>query len=244
MTNIQQVKPFYKDIPLDIKFFREASQRVLQWNAIARSTSIEEMQKQIESSDITLQTKLLIEELKEYTEAYKVEDFVEMADACADTFVVATMLSFMYFGEEAIYALMTNRPGEYFADDPYETFLRAQEMVGDSIGFAVLASKYAILARDSLVRSRFNEKKVLNEVLKSNESKFPKKKALLSFHETKDISEALEKECNWIEENRGHEGVVWAYNSEYKVYVFKNSTGKIMKPSSFVEPNLLWISDK
>ena len=233
-----EVKPFYKDIAFDAEFFVKAAQRVIDWNMKARNTTEEEFKKNIKVEDIQLQTKLVLEELKEYRDAYTEEDFIEMADAAADTFVVASFLSYLFFGGDATKAFNVNKPADYLANDPYESFLRSQEMVGDEIGLGFLASKFMLMSRDSLIRSRFNEKKILTEVLNSNDSKFPKRKQLLDFHNTKNIQEAITLEVKWIEENRGHTGVKYTYNEQFKVYAFFNSAGKIMKPSSFVEPNL------
>ena len=235
---MSDIKPFYKDIPFDAEFFVKAAQRVIDWNMKARNTTEEAFKKAITLGDIQLQTKLVLEELKEYRDAYAESDFVEMADAAADTFVVTSFLSYLYFGGDATKAFNINRPADYLAEDPYESFLRSHEMVGDEMGLGFLASKFMLMSRDSLIRSRFNEKKILTEVLNSNDSKFPKRKQLLDFHNTKNIEDALQAEVKWIEENRGHTGITYTYNAEYKVYAFFNENGKIMKPSSFVEPDL------
>ena len=235
---MSEVKPFYKDISFDAEFFVKAAQRVIDWNMKARNTTEEEFKKNIKVGDIQSQTKLVLEELKEYRDAKKSEDYVEMADAAADTFVVASFLSYLFFGGDATKAFNINKPADYLADNPYESFIRSHEMVGDETGLGFLASKFMLIARDSLIRSRFNEKKILTEVLNSNDSKFPKRKQLLDFHNTKDIEEALKLELKWIEDHRGHTGITYTYNEKFKVYSFFNSSGKIMKPSSFVEPNL------
>lgn len=66
----------------------------------------------------------------------------------------------------------------------------------------------------------------IKEVLRSNWSKYPKFESILE----------CELECNWIQINRNKENVTFSLYEDRVVY--RDSTGKIAKPSSFAEPQL------
>ena len=235
------IEGFYKDIKLDAQFFVDAANHVVDWNAKAQGgvtpTFTQEM--------FVAQIGFVREELKEFQDAAEINDHVELLDAAADVFVVASYLAFMFFGKTQLETtLATVGVGDVFSAKIYDEFTSLEETFSDPAQMAMMAVGLTRLARDTLIRSVYNEKKVLKEVLKSNDSKYPTRKQLLAVWDTKDIVAALEQECAAIEErNKDREegaytGVHATYNEAQKVYVFFDDKGKIMKPSTFVKPNI------
>lgn len=244
MTQVQKEK-FYKDINFDAEYWQKAAQHVLLWNAKSRAMSLAEYAEKLEDPEfrfleIKSQTEYLLEELKEYRDAYKIDDHVEMLDAAGDIFVVASMLTYQYFQSDlAVHAVLTSLPTDYLYDDPYEVYLRMTER--KDISLEMLATSAATVmrqSRDSLLRTNYNGKKVMKAVLKSNDTKYPTTKQLKAFHESSSEMESVDLEEKWIMENRGKENVKGVWNSEYKVWVFRdnNGEGKICKPSVFSDP--------
>lgn len=67
----------------------------------------------------------------------------------------------------------------------------------------------------------------IGKVMESNWSKYPL--------ET-ELKRPADEECRWIEENRGQSDVMHITYQNRVVFRNKGGTGKIMKPSTFVEP--------
>lgn len=234
---------FFKEIKTDTEFFIEAAKKVRDWNAKAYLNG-EAVHGKFENEQFLSQIACLREELKEYQEACNGNDHVEVLDAAGDIFVVASYLAYMFFGEKQVEEMLNLPVGDYLSDKIYDNFITFEDKMTDPAQMAYMSLTITHYARNTLVRSLYNGKGVMKEILKSNDSKYPSKKQLLKIWDTKDISEALEKECRAIEErsaNRkegAYTGVTSQYNEEYKVYVFRDSNNKIMKPSTFVAPDL------
>lgn len=241
------IEGFYKDIKLDAEFYAEAAAHVIAWNAKARGGVDPEPTQEL----FVAQIGFVREELKEFEEAGKLNDHVELLDAAADVFVVASYLAWLFFGKERLQeVLLTSKVGDVFSDSIYSDFLTMEETFVDPAQMAMMSIGLTRMARDTLERSNYNGKKILKDVLKSNDSKYPTRKQLLQVWETKDIDFALEQECRAIEERNkdrpegAYTGVVATYNELQKVYVFFDDKGKIMKPSTFVKPNIAAIIGK
>ena len=234
------IEGFYKDIKLDAQFFIDAAKHIVDWNAKARGGVTPEFTQEM----FVAQIGFVREELKEFQTAAVTNDHVELLDAAADVFVVASYLAFMFFGEEKVNQALSNNVGDVFPFNIYDEFEVMEQTFTEAVQMAMMAIGITRMARDTLVRSVYNEKKVMREVLKSNDSKYPTRKQILTVWDTKDIDEALAKECAAIEErNKDREdgaytGVHATYNESQKVYVFFDEKGKIMKPSTFVKPNI------
>ena len=242
----KQKQDFYKAIKFDEAFWQKSAQQVLAWNLKSRLMSLSQYQEKIENdelfrqAEIANQTTYLLEELKEYRDALNDNNHVEMLDASADIFVVASFLTYQYFASEvALHSILTQLPADILSDNPYEVFLRMTERKDVSLEMVATSVATVMLqARNSLIRTNYNGKATTKVVLSSNDSKYPNKKQLTSFHNVKDINEAVKLEEKWIETHRGKESVKGVWNEEYKVWVFRDNggEGKIMKPSSFKEP--------
>ena len=234
------IEGFFKDIKLDKEFFIDAAKHIVEWNAKARGGDTPEFTQEM----FLAQIGFVREELKEYQDAAANNDHVELLDAAADVFVVASYLAFMFWGEEKVAFALSQNVGDVFTANIADEFDNLEETFTEGVQMAVMTLGLTRMARDTLVRSVYNEKKVMKEVLKSNDSKYPTRKQLLAVWETKDIDFALEQECAAIEERNkdrpegAYTGVHATYNEKQKVYVFFDDKGKIMKPSTFVKPDI------
>ncbi len=201
--------------------------RVAQWNEVAR------IGRGGMSTDIKLQTNLIKEELSELIEALSSSDKAEVIDAACDLFVVSS------------YALRLVQ----WDTEKWESCMVPSDTVELQIG-----SLLDLVHKDKLKISDYAEilKQVvalcykldinlgynMEEVLNSNDSKFPTiTQLLVKYPDYKDKElEMLEFECKEIE--RRSKG---RYNSVIHVQVgervaFMDGNGKIMKPITFVEP--------
>lgn len=237
---------FYKPIKADNQFFIDAAKHVIAWNAKARGGETPEFTNEM----FIAQLGYVREELKEFQDAAKINDHIELLDAAADVFVVASYLVFMFTGEENLEKILSTGVGDVFPETVYDEFLLYEKEMSTDAQIIPLTIAMLRMARDTLVRSKYNYKKVLKEVLRSNDSKYPTRKQLLAAWETKDIDFALEQECAAIEERNkdrpegAYIGVHATYNEKQKVYVFFDDKGKIMKWSGFVKPNIAEIIGK
>ena len=236
------IKDFFKDIKVDNNFYIECANKVVEWNQTAQGVTSSE-EEDFSNEKFLLQIKLVEEELKEYRDAAKTNDHVEILDAAGDIFVVASYLSYMFFGKQAIKDVLTQPVGDRLADDPHDTFIKSQDFMdktsdNSSFGLGMLACAVTRMARDTLVKSIYDDKKVMQEILRSNYSKFPDKESLRTKWMVNDINEALELELSWIEENRDYSGITYKFNSKNGLYVFFDENGKIMKPSVFSGPDI------
>lgn len=181
------------------------------------------------------------EEIQELEDA---EDDIDTLDAIADIFVVCSLL----LGSEVEsvnagrlanlqFKLMFDK-GDYLAhvkkvlkgrsDFKAETLMGLWSLMADEYqkkGYQVFAALY--------------------EVTESNYSKFPTVNDLKKLHgEDKTTEEVINLESEWINENTKYENVVGKVSSVLKgdeeVVVFrcKDGKGKVVKPSTFIEPDL------
>lgn len=240
------IENFFKEIKVDVDFYKKAAKHVIDWNAKARGGE----QPEFDQAMFVSQIGFVREELKEYEEAAKTNDHVELLDAAADVFVVSSYLVYMFFGEEATLKFLENQVGTVFTETIYTDFDNMEATFTDPVQMAVLSAGIMNLARDTLVRSVYADKKIMKEVLDSNDSKYPTKKQLLAVWNTSDIDLAISQECAAIEERNANRpegaytGVHATYNEKQKVYVFFDDKGKIMKWSGFVKPDIAKIIAK
>lgn len=200
---------------------------VVAWNAVSRggkhTFSPEEEIKQLD---------YCLEEIQETLEAYEEEDLVEVLDGLADCLVTIS------------YLIALVREADVLS---FEAVKVSQIPDNSNNFYQRLAGSYQRLSTDcpmlidaeialldvvgalNSVNDHWNEDVdvmgVIEEVLDSNWSKFPYLDQVVPM-----------EECKWIEENRGKEGV---YHSviDNKI-VFRDKGGKIMKPSTFKEPDI------
>jgi len=237
-------KSFYKSNPNHAKFFIKAANDVIKWNAIslnAKDDTFDAVKNFFTQEKFELQIKLVFEELKEYRDAVKVNDHIEMLDALGDIFVVSSYLSYMFFGADQVEQIMNGDVGGVFPEDPYESYMRARESFSTAEQLAYLGMSIFKAARDSLIKTTYDGKAVLTEVLASNMSKFPTIEQLSESHNlpVEDKEQILKAELQWLKDVRvEYEGFTYTFNDLYNVYVFFDGNGKIMKPSVFKKPKI------
>lgn len=243
-------KNFYKNVSNHEKFFVEAAKEVIKWNAIAlnvKDDSFDTVKDFFTQDKFELQIKLVFEELKEYRDAFEQKDHVEMLDALGDIFVVSGYLTYMFFGGNAINEILKGGIGDTISNDPYESYMRAREHFSTGEQLACLAASIFKSSRDSLIKTTYEGKAVLTEVLASNASKFGNIEQLAESHglSPEDKEAVLKAELAWLEENRkDYSGFTYVYNDLYNMYVFFDGNGKIMKPSIFVKPDVAGVMNK
>lgn len=234
------ITDFYKPIKADTEFFVNAAKHVIAWNAKARGGETPEFTNEM----FIAQLGYVREELKEFQDAAKINDHVELLDGAADVFVVASYLAFMFTSEQHLETILSTGIGDVFPETVYDEFLLYEQEMATEAQIIPLTIAMLRMARDTLIRSKYNYKKVVKEVLRSNDSKYPTRKQLLAVWETKDIDFAIAQECAAIVERNkdrkegAYTGVYAEYNEKQKVYVFFDDKGKIMKPSTFSQPDI------
>lgn len=203
--------------------FINPMQEVIAWNKIARNGKEE---RTIET--LTLQSQLVDEEAEELLKAISENDEIEFLDAWCDLFVV---LSYYVYLKEITPLDLENLFKKY--ETTYLSYC-----YNDTLEDLVLDIK-EYKDEESLIyvcRALLDYKgkgfEALLEVLKSNNSKFPLVKNYpQSSHQV--------EECKRIEVNsKGRYKNVSCKVINNRICFF-DSNNKIMKPSTFVEPNLI-----
>lgn len=220
------------DKPLNFsKYFKH----VVDWNATARNGQHDFSEKAMD-----FQLSLVEEEIEgkdELLDGYKKLDKVMVLDGLCDVFVTASYLYFQEQGDKDwnphIEIKMPLESIDYLGQLQYS--LKSLES-----GKAILKDVCALLYQfDGCVT------KALDEVLASNDSKFPKVFTLKDmdiFYDHNGNETDPEVECRQIErrsEGR-YTGVSYIIvgEGEERRFIFKSDKGKIVKPASFFEPDL------
>lgn len=184
---------------------------VVKFNMIASSGVMDTSE-----SKFKLQRNLVNEEVDETITAFIDNNLVEIADGLCDVFVTSGFEEVMKGRVvEDIYGYKMSKG----------SFLVSATMLYEDNVFDVACS---------MVASMKNGKEMLQEVNRSNLSKFER------YHP--EMEQDFDKECKDIEQrnNGRYTGVTWS-TTDYegvKYVVYKDSNGKIMKPCCFVEPNI------
>lgn len=216
--------------PLD---FTRYFNHVVEWNATARKGVHDFSQEAMD-----FQLSLVQEEVEgenELLEGYENVNKVMVLDGLCDTFVTA---SYLYFQERKGDAGDIIIPVPSASID-YLTQLQ-YSLKGLKSGREILKDVCALLYQfDGCVT------KALTEVLASNDSKFPKVFTLSGmdiFYDHNGNETDPEVECRQIEQRSegrytGVNYIIVGEGNERR-FIFKSDKGKIVKPSSFFEPNL------
>jgi len=216
--------------------FNRQIQDVIDWNAVARN-----MTHTFTANDLENQTNYTHEEVMETIAALATKDLKETLDGIGDIFVT---LSYKYF-------LMRQ---EFNGDFVVEDLLGEELPDGDRIKQDYMISLASTISTNNLFAENLADIEftlsllylmmytaeklydvdihaVVDAVMLSNWSKFPLSHEVDAF--------AM---CEWIEEVRKRDNVGFsiAEVGGYQRLAFRDNfgKGKIMKPSTFVEPNL------
>lgn len=210
--------------------FSKAYNRVVQWNALARDGK-----HNFKEETIEFQKTLVVEESEELEEGFEKASKLEVIDALCDMFVV---------GSYWHYLQNDGRPLGFIAKSALHGVDYTNQikfMIQHDSSFLYLDSVCTLLYQ-------FNGDPMgaLNEVMDSNDSKFPlvskkdKQEVILLDNGDTYTPEAM---CKWIEENCGgrYTGVTHKIvkgTDGQRRYVFLSDKGKIVKPATFFEPDL------
>lgn len=234
--------------------------RVINWNLTARGSH------QFSDADVERQKRFVVEELKETIQAAKDKNRKEIIDGICDMFVVATYWHFlmelnksaerltpadnrnftlkeMLIRDARMATLDYLDPGAYWTDEePVELLEYLENCIRDDRAWTFI--EIVVTLMDIL---DFNAELALSRVLDSNDSKMPTVqeliKALAGAHfmdgprEAIDILEFEAAQLNAEHAGR-YSGIVGGINTITERVVFKDSNNKIMKPCTFVEPDL------
>ena len=219
-----------KDLDNSVVDFEQEYNNVVLWNAIARSGEHD-----FSKETIKLQYSLVEEEFKETKEAVDAKDLVETIDGLCDIFVVAGYWLFLNKAKPKL---------EGFVIDP----VAALENVYYQPKIFNEPDKIDVsnLFQDALnaLASLKGGKECLQEVLRSNMSKFAQK----DFFEDKGILPEVVAANIEVSSNGRYKNVVPIYSlvvdnetgKEVEYVVFRNEggEGKLLKPFYFQEPKL------
>ena len=219
-----------KDLDNSVVDFTQEYNDVVLWNAIALSNKHEYSKEAIQR-----QLSLVMEEYKELHEAVDTKDLIEIYDALGDIFVVAGYWLFLNKAQPKL---------EGFVIDP----VSALENVYYQPKIFNEPDKIDVsnLFQDTLnaLASLKGGKECLQEVLRSNMSKFAQK----DFFEDKGILPEVVAANIEVSSNGRYKNVVPIYSlivdndtqKEVEYVVFRNEGGKskLLKPFYFQEPKL------
>ncbi len=177
----------------------------------------------------------LYEEVNELNDA---KNDIEVLDAIADIFVVNCQL----VSEEGVASVLKKIDlcgFQRIHDIPeYLGLFNKITKKSGSTSYSYLLGLWCLLA-DAYEEKGVDVYGAICEVTRSNISKF----TCVDDYSEEDLQEYLKKESSWIESNSRYSGVLGKVvtpkdGSKYSVFRDKNGDGKIMKPSSYIEPQL------
>lgn len=207
--------------------------RVVAWNATARNG-------QHDFSEVAqaFQLSLVLEEFEgenELMDGYNTQNKAMVLDALCDVFVTASYLHYQQ-AEGKVNNVVIPVPDTNFD----YVFSLSNSIKGTYSGKDAVMNACALLYMFD-----GNSTKGLIEVLNSNDSKFPEvvnKDGMKLFYDVNGYEVDPEVECRQIEaRNAGrYTGVSYIIVQDNGVerFIFKSDKGKIVKPSSFFEPDL------
>lgn len=216
--------------PADLCAYAE---HVLEWNHVAYRA------RNNVATPFDLQWSFIREEFNELVDALRVGDRIETVDAACDLFVVAS------------YACQLKSP-EYLREacTPSSTMTFTIGDLEHSLYGNMRDPVYVLKLVTALCyRLDINLDYNMRQVLHSNDSKYPDVDDILALWPDKSRAEALRAECKAIEDrsNGRYHGVSFREvttdirnpNVRGTRLVFFDKNGKIMKPSTFVEPKII-----
>lgn len=215
--------------------FTEQFTRVVEWNALARNG-----QHDFSEAAMDFQYSLVGEEIEgkdEMLDGYKNNDKKMYLDGLCDTFVTSAYLYFQEIADKNWKPELT-----ISMPSPSVDYLKQLQYSYKAIVSGALTLKDACAL---LFLFDGCSSEALNEVLNSNDSKFP---PVLTdekgeyFLDVQGKRKDPKRECKAIEKRSEarYEGVTYSIVGEgdNRKFIFKSNKGKIVKPCSFFEPNL------
>lgn len=218
------------------KSLLEYGKRVIKWNRVAF------MARGMKSTPIGLQHSFIAEEFKELLEALEAGDRKEVVDAACDLFVVASFAYHLYVGTGEKYHRAMERSENKFSIGDLSFAIHGREISEESL--RDILDQVVSLCYRLDTNLDYN----MNQVLHSNDTKYPYLKDMEALWPGKSTQEALRQECKAIEErSNGRYSKVYFRQVEESPtpdvagprLVFFDGNGKIMKPSTFESPKII-----
>lgn len=209
----------------------EYGRHVAQWNHIAR------VARGGKATPIDLQFSFVEEEFKELVKALEEGNRIEVVDGACDLFVVSSYAFWLLesFGVHWEKAMNPDGIVQFNIGEMVELIFNTPVSV-ESVR-AILERSVALCYRLD-INLDYN----MRQVLSSNDSKYPTIAQLRDVHPTLHLytdDELLTAECKEIEiRSKGRYNSVTAVRSGDHI-VFFDGKGKIMKPTTFVEPKII-----
>ncbi|ADP02508.1 hypothetical protein GECvBMG_gp125 [Salmonella phage GEC_vB_MG] len=209
----------------------EYGRHVAQWNHIAR------VARGGKATPVDLQFSFVVEEFKELMKALSEGDRVEVVDGACDLFVVSSYALWLLESSGVRWekCLKPAEGAQFNIGEMVELIFNTPLSV-ESVA-AILQQSVALCFRLD-INLDYN----MRQVLSSNDSKYPTMTQLREAHPTLSLysdDELLTAECKAIEKrSNGRYSSVNAVRSGENI-VFFDGKGKIMKPSTFVEPKII-----
>lgn len=202
--------------------FTKPFQQVVEWNAIARNGKHD-----FSEEAIDFQYTLIEEEFKELMDdGIKKKNKKEVLDALCDLFVVGSY-----------HAYQINK-GKMNSCE-ISCLLKTDYL--DTLEYDVKHTKSSVLILEDVMVLLYqfggDTEGALQEVIRSNYTKFPTKEELKA-HYGKLNEEKLQEECKRIETSSEGRYTGVTYKKVKGHYVFLSDKGKILKPITFESPNL------
>lgn len=221
---------------MNFNTFNRQIQDVIDWNATARNLT-----HTFTAQDLDNQTAYVHEEVMETIAGIATKDLKETLDGVADIFVTLVYKYFLMRGEFNNDLVIEDLMGEDVPDSPrmrqdYLLSLASTISTNNLFATGVEDIRFTISLLYLLMHTveelhNIDMHAVVDAVMVSNWSKFP----------PADSIDPVAM-CEWIEEVRKRENVGYAFAevAGVKRVTFRdnNGAGKIMKPSTFVEPDL------
>ena len=198
----------------------ECLKTTFKWNAVARSGELV-----ADEPTMSLQHDCLLEELGELKYAFEQKDNVETLDAICDMLFVAAYASLLQSGNElsVVYNVLTHCESSGLERKPMQRFITRLEILVEGHKYQELCSELINFG----VASGCDFFGAYREVTDSNWSKFP-----LACHTD------LDMELDYFEEESKYNDVCVEEYNGYYIFRCDGGDGKVVKPSTFIEPDL------
>lgn len=193
-------------------------QDVVKWNEFSGNSILD-------YSLVSVYDALVEEELKEMISGYENGDDIEYVDGLVDSLVVGSFL----------YAVINKTRFKEYSRQPLlienlETEMVKLKKIFNKKNHVENIDTIINLLEDIAYASDYDILGACDEVMSSNWTKFPLKEKV-----------SPQKEVEWIESQGRYKGVTYELKKDEngnERYVFRADTGKIVKPSTFIEPDL------
>jgi hypothetical protein len=201
----------------------ELLEKTIEWNSVARAGVHD-----FSPTTIDLQHALLLEEIMELKEAIEAQDIVEALDAFCDIMFVGCYAAYLQDITSVSNIRVDSSLFNIVATAP--TLLQNLFYNLDQRNYVQICNymlTIAVLMDDDVTANNNTFERAYNEVLHSNYSKFPLQSEV-----------SIANELELFKTNKKYKDVVAITVKDRVLFRADNGKGKIVKPSTFKEPQL------